>query len=135
MRPMSPLLVLAFAPVALPVAAAEGVVQNPYAVPRTRPVVVDVAAGTVDGIRKPLVDAEIEPRVRFEDLDEHVGTPRTSDGLTAALPEGLAQIDDMVVPDAVLDGALMVGDAGLTAGPDPQQIPADSCAYPDQVPA
>jgi MYXO-CTERM domain-containing protein len=127
--------VLAFAPVALPVAAAEGVVQNPYALPRSQPVVVDVAAGTVDGVRKPLVDAEIESSVRFEDLDEHVGEPHARDAFTAALPPGLAQIDDMIVPDAVLDGALMVGDAGLTTRPDPQHIPADSCAYPDEVPA
>ncbi len=138
MRTSWPLVVLALAPVASSVAAAatEGSrVQNPYAQPRTQPVVIDVAAGTVDGERRPLVDVEVAPTVRFEDLDEHVGEPRRSERATHALPDGLDQIDDMVVPEGVRDGALMVGDAGLTAGPDPQNIPADSCAYPDEVPA
>lgn len=119
MRTYWPLVVLALAPVAQPVAAAPSdapVVQNPHAIVRSQPVVIDVRAGTVDGVRKPLVDPPI-------------------DDVAAALPDGLVQIDDMVVPDGVQDGALMVGDVDLTTPPDPQHIPADSCAYPDEVPA
>jgi hypothetical protein len=135
----SALLVIALAPVLSPSAAAsERVVQNPHAVPAKGPVVIDVAAGTVNGETRPLVEPEIASKVRFGDLDEHIRpvTPNrrvdAEPARPAELPEGLVQIDDMVVPDGVQKGAMMVSGVGPQHGEEP--IPADSCAYPDEVP-
>ncbi|HET6583214.1 MAG TPA: MYXO-CTERM sorting domain-containing protein [Nannocystaceae bacterium] len=136
MRTASFLLALAFAPALAPLVARAGepaVVQNPYATEAKGPVVIDVAAGTVNGTRK-LVVGEPTSRVRFEDLDEHVGSAISEGRVAAELPAGLVQIDDMIVPDGVQDGAMMVGDADLVGQPHAQQIPADSCTYPDEVP-
>ena len=82
------LLALSFAPALLPLPAAAGqpsVVQNPYATKARGPVVIDVAAGTVDGKRK-LVVGEPEPTVRFSDLDEHIRPVVPNDRITAELP-------------------------------------------------
>jgi len=113
-------------------AAAPSVVQNPHAVPAQGPVVIDVAAGTVNGEVRPLVEAEIESRVRFSDLDAHMGPVTVNDRLAAELPAGLVQVGDMIVPDGVQHGAMMVAD--VTPTPGEPTIPADSCAYPDEVP-
>jgi len=135
MRAVSPLLALVLAPAVLPITAtaAETTVQNPHAVPARGPKVIDVAAGTIDGVHKPLVDREIESAVRFDELDESIRPVQPGPRLAAELPAGLVQIDDMVVPDGVQHGAMMVGN--LVAEPDAQGIPADSCAFPDEVPA
>lgn len=117
--------------------AAERYVQNPYAAKATGAVRIDVAAGTVNGRRVPMVEAQPRGGVRFADLDAHRGTARPAapiDALAATLPEGLAQIDDMIVPQEVLDGAMMVGDLSLVDGPRGVGAPADSCAFPDEVP-
>lgn len=127
---------LAFATAVFPFAATASepsVVQNPYATKAKGPVVIDVAAGTVNGTRK-LVVGEPTSAVRFEDLDRHIRPVVPNDRAMAELPAGLVQIDDMLVPDGVQDGAMMVGDADLVGRPDVQHIPADSCTYPDEVP-
>lgn len=134
MRTVSSLLV--FATALLPFAATANepsVVQNPYATKAKGPVVIDVAAGTVNGTRE-LVVGEPASAVRFEDLDEHIRPVVPNDRLAAELPAGFVQIHDMIVPDGVQHGAMMVGDADLVARPDAQHIPADSCTYPDEVP-
>jgi MYXO-CTERM domain-containing protein len=127
---------LAFALVPAAAAAAPKYVQNPYATRADGPVVIDVRAGTVNGKRAPLVNTTPAGAVSFADLDAYYDpTPPTPVAdFSADLPEGLAQRGDMIVPAEVLDGALMVGDLSLVDGPRPQGAPADSCAYPEEVP-
>lgn len=111
-------------------------VQNPYAAKAAGPVVIDVRAGTVGGRRVPLVDGPATGGVRFGDLDAHRtdSPPGPTGDFRAELPAGFAQRGDTIVPAAVLDGALMVGDLSLVDAPRPIGSPADSCTYPDEVP-
>jgi MYXO-CTERM domain-containing protein len=112
------------------------VVQNPYAIPAPSPVVIDVAAGTVNGRHVPLAGEGPRSRVEFGDLDAYIGTHSPADpSFAAELPDGLAQMDDMVVPEEVLAGAIMVGDADLVGEGGVQHEPLVDCAYPDAVPA
>lgn len=137
MRPSPWLLALALAP-ASATAAAPGYVSNPSAQRSSGPVVIDVRAGTVDGRVRPLVDAETPAPIRFSDLDrfqrEVPPAPADDHGIIRR-DDGLAQVGDMIVPQEVLDGATMVPDAALVGQRGPQAIPADSCEYPDEVPA
>lgn len=122
--------------VPLSAAAAPRYVQNPFAAPAAGPVRIDVGAGTVGGRVRPLVAAPPAGGIRFSDLDAHrrdVPPPPVHD-VAAALPPGFAQRGDTIVPEEVLDGALMVGDLSLVDAPRPVGAPADSCAFPDEVP-
>jgi len=126
-------LVIALAPVTA--SAAPGYVQNPYADKPKGPVAIDVRASTVNGRVTSLVETA-PPAVRFGDLDAHYDPtpPGPALDVRADLPDGLAQRGDTIVPAEVLDGALMVGDLSLVDGPRPTGAPADSCAFPDEVP-
>lgn len=113
-------------------------VQNPSYDPAPAPVVIDLSKVTGG----PQVTRT--PGVRFEQLDGYQREVEPSEPAGQAtgdndLPEGLAQVGGMVVPEAMLDGATMVGDAtaALTPGADPQHGGPDLseiCAFPDEVP-
>ncbi|MEM9456827.1 MAG: MYXO-CTERM sorting domain-containing protein [Myxococcota bacterium] len=137
--------------IALPNAAIAGpgagpgagpVVQNPSYDPAPAPVVIDFSAGTRNGTGQPRVTQT--SKVRFDQLDDYRREvePSAPSGDIAghhSLPEGLAQVGGMVVPEAMLDGAAMVGDATatLTPGADPQYGGPDLseiCAFPEEVP-
>ncbi len=124
--------------IALPSVAWGGptVVQNPNHRPEAAPVVIDLSQHRRPGTRA--------PAVRFSDLDAHERDVEPSapiDGPTVdSLPEGLAQVGGMVVPEAMLDGAAMVPDASaaLADRPDPSAGGPDLseiCAFPGEVPA
>lgn len=128
---------LALAPTSA-LASEPHLVSNPHAQSASGPVVIDVEAGTVNGRTRPLVDAELVAPIRFSDLDEHrrevAPAPIDAHEITRR-DDGFAQIGDMIVPEAVLDGATMVPDAALVGQRAPQGIPADQCEFPDAVPA
>lgn len=117
------------------------VVQNPYHQPAPAPVVIDFSPGAT-AEQRPRIDRDPPPAVRFDQLDAHqrrVDTSEPAEPGAPALPEGLAQVGGMVVPEAMLDGATMVPDAAASlaaddrpqaGGPDLEEI----CAYPDAVP-
>jgi hypothetical protein len=112
-------------------------VSNPSAKAASGPVVIDVAAGTVDGRVRPLVERESAGLVRFSELDAHRRElpPAPTEGHEIIRrDDGLAQIGDMIVPAEVLEGATMVRDASVVARPHAQAIPADACEFPDEVP-
>ncbi len=117
-------------------AGAPAYVQNPNATAATGPVEIDVGAGTVNGRRTALTEVPSAGAVRFADLDAHRGPApaAAAQDFRAELPAGLVQNGDMIVPEEVLSGALMVGDLSLVDGPRPVGAPADSCAFPDEVP-
>lgn len=113
------------------------VVQNPSFRPAPDSVVIDFRADAPLQHR-PRIDRDAINPVRFSDLgahqrDEAPGDPSPA---RASLPAGLAQVGGMVVPEAMLDGAVMVPDASLdlAARPDRQAGPEEICAYPDEVP-
>jgi len=96
-------------------AGGPAVVQNPSHVPAPAPVVIDLS------------DRPTPPDAHRRAVEPH------------ALPDGLVQVGGMVVPQAMLDGAAMVPDAGAAltdrpgpaaGGPDLSEI----CAFPDEVP-
>lgn len=115
-------------------------VQNPSFDPAPAPVVIDFSAHPQAGHR-PRFDRDPPATVRFSDLDAHQRQVEPSEPAPArpTLPEGLAQVGGMVVPEAMLDGAAMVPDAAaaLTDAADPQAGGPDLseiCAFPDEVP-
>lgn len=109
-------------------------VANPYAA-RGTAVHIDVAAGTVNGRPTDLVPRE-PATIPFADLDTVAGEtpPRSDRPAEVTLPEGLVQQGDMVMPRAMAEGAIMVGELDLVAAPRPLGAPADGCEFPDQVP-
>jgi MYXO-CTERM domain-containing protein len=117
-------------------------VQNPSHVPAPAPVVIDFSP-EAKAEHRPRLDRDPAPAVRFDQLDAYQRRVDASDPAepgASALPEGLAQVGGMVVPQAMLDGAPMVPDAAasLVAKGDPQAGGPDLeeiCAYPDAVPA
>lgn len=131
---LTALALLALAPV--PAAGAPTYVQNPSVRTEVAPVRIDVAAGTVDGRMRPLVEREPAGAIRFDDLDRAIGpAPRPDPAARrAALPEGLVQHDDMIVPRGVEQGAMMVPDLAKLGAPRSSDAPADSCDFPEEVP-
>ncbi|MCX4241680.1 M10 family metallopeptidase domain-containing protein [Paraliomyxa miuraensis] len=119
------------------------VVQNPSIEPVADPVVIDFSSDARPEHR-PRIDRDRPAAIRFSDLDAHQRDVEPSEPVPHApwasrLPEGLAQVGGMVVPEAMLDGATMVPDAAtaLTQGTDPQAGGPDLneiCAFPDEVP-
>jgi MYXO-CTERM domain-containing protein len=128
---------LAFALAPTAALAAPSYVKNPYATKADGPVRIDVQAGTVNGKRVPLVEQAPQSAVRFEDLDAYYDPtpPEPSADFSADLPDGFVQRGGTIVPEEVLEGALMVGDLSLTDGSGTQEgTPAATCAYPEEVP-
>lgn len=126
---------------ALPGVASAGppaVVQNPNFDPDPAPLVIDFST------EQPRVTRT--PGVRFDELDAHRRPVAPSEPAEPAeglaptpLTDDLVQVGGMVVPQAMLDGAAMVGDAtaALSPGSDPQHGGPDLseiCAFPDEVP-
>ncbi|MBX7081442.1 MAG: hypothetical protein K1X88_19735 [Nannocystaceae bacterium] len=115
-------------------------VQNPNANPAPEPVRIDVARGTVRGEPAALRSEAPRGLIRFDELDRYQArvpaAPATAtDTVAAQLPAGFAQRGDTIVPQEVLEGALMVPDLSLVDGPRAQGAPADTCEFPDAVPA
>jgi MYXO-CTERM domain-containing protein len=118
-------LVLVAASSATTVAAEPRVVQNPFYDPSPDAVVLDFAPDARNEF--PLVN------------DAYRNLPATELTARPGLPEGLAQVGGMIVPEAMLQGADMVPDASLwlsaagdpsNGGPDLNEI----CAFPEAVP-
>ncbi|MEX1367342.1 MAG: matrixin family metalloprotease [Nannocystaceae bacterium] len=120
-------------------AAAPRVVQNPSVDPAAGPVIIDFRADAPPQHR-PRFDRNPANPVRFTDLDAYQREVEPSESSLAPvshdLPEGLAQVGGMVVPEAMLDGAAMVPDAAaaLAADVDPLANVEEWCAFPDEVP-
>lgn len=130
-------------------AAGPEVVQNPNHQPKPAPVVIDFSP-RAKAEHRPRIDRDPPSTVRFSDLDAYQRQVPPSEpargpyapaaaGERRSLPEGLAQVGGMVVPEAMLDGAAMVPDAAaaLAAASDPQAGGPDLeeiCAFPDEVP-
>lgn len=129
---------LALLALALPasVSAQPTVVQNPSVNPTPEPVVIDLGAPRA---------APKQPTPSFQALDDYAIETHRQAPLQLEAPHslgnGLVQIGSMVVPEEMLSGADMVGNAadsfvaetGPVAGggaPDLEEI----CAFPEEVP-
>ena len=118
-------------------AAAPRVVQHPFHDPDPDPIVLDLAPGARNEF--PLVNDAYPQTSSFHELDAFVGPAEIRDFVRPPLPEGLAQVGGMIVPEAMLEGADMVPDAArwLTAAGDPAEGGPDLneiCAFPEAVP-
>lgn len=117
-----------------------GSVQNPNFNPHPEAVVIDLSPDAPAHLR-PRVQSQPTGGVPFSDLDQYRRDvePSVDEVGEDALPQGLAQVGTMVVPEPMLSGAQMVGDvdeAQLTVGELPT-LPGfidDVCAFPDEVP-
>src|SRR5690606_8413868 len=112
--------------------------------PASGPVVIDFSP-QAKAEHRPRIDRDPPAPIRFSELDAHQRWVEPSEHAPLAapegdgLPEGLAQVGGMVVPQAMLDGAAMVPDAAaaLAAETDPQAGGPnidEICAFPDEVP-
>lgn len=135
---LAPVALLAFA---LPVTAAASpeltVVENPYRGPASGVNVVDFTPGVEN--ERPLIDPPYEPSISFDELNDYLGNVAETSSRPAEdseLPPQWGQIDDMIVPVEMLDGAGMVGDLErFSSGEPPVLEGSEDCAYPDAVPA
>ncbi len=137
------LVLAATSPTGSALAGPPTAVQNPSHVPSPKPVVIDFSPGA-KAEHRPRLDRDPAPAVRFEQLDAHqrlvdASEPAPAEPGTDSLPEGLAQVGGMVVPEAMRGGAAMVPDAAasLVADVDPQAGGPDLeeiCAFPEEVP-
>lgn len=136
LREVSPLLALLALALPASVSAQPTVVQNPSVNPAPDPVVIDLGAPRA---------APTQPTPSFQALDDYATETHRQAPLQLeaphALGNGLVQIGSMVVPEEMLNGADMVGNAadsfvaetGPVAGggaPDLEEI----CAFPEEVP-
>lgn len=118
----------------------DAVVGNPNFNANPAPVVIDLSPDAPEGDRPTFAEYPDNPVV-FGDLDHYrlQADPQPDTARTReALPDGMTQFGGMVFPEAMLDGAIMVGDAAAALLPpsdpsagDPQEI----CAFPDDVPS
>lgn len=134
------LVALSLSPAAVADGPGRNVVANPSYLPSQGPVVVDVSP---DGDpAHPAKDGQYAPsEASFDELDNYIlAEDPNPEGVRTehVLPEGLAQIGGMVVPQAMLNGADMVADVerALAVGNEPVfGDPEDFCAFPDEVPS
>lgn len=137
LRDTSPLLALVALALPATVSARPAVVQNPSVNPSPDAVVIDFRATKA---------APTQPPPSFSALDDYASDTHPDAPLQLEAPHdlgnGLVQIGSMVVPQEMLDGADMVGNAagsfaaetepaaGGGGAPDLNEI----CAFPEEVP-
>ncbi len=110
-------------------------VRNPFGPAPARVNHIDFAPHARNA--RPPIDPPDPETISFHRLDEFRSDhePAPDPGPRPALPAGLVQVTDMVVPETVLDGAMMVPDpAAALAAPSDPAPGKEACAFPDQVP-
>jgi len=115
------------------------VVPNPYAPTGVAPL--------IDFSNGPIPSRPVDSGVRFEDLDAYMNLPETTlpedQVARPGLPEGWVQVDDMIVPRAVAEGADVRSPSSLDQLHNPPRpsrgkvmgpSAADLCAFPEATP-